>query len=267
MRQSFAIVEKNIYLELRVKSNLIMRFINPIIQLFILIFIFGLIFSIREDYNIGYWNANNYVLFLLISFCIQFSRTITIKFNQMFYNEKYWKTLSALMVAPVNRFTLLFGTILSELVMMSIPLIILFIIALVLYPISIFYIFLIILVFLAIYLILASIGLLIGALGISNEEFIPYVSIILRFIFLFSCTNYPKEIFPEFIQIFIILNPFYYLFDLLRLIWYLGIDYEIAITLISPIHYIVILSFTVLTPIISVYLFNRIYKKYGITGY
>ncbi len=266
-RQIIAYVEKDISIEFRVKASIISRFLNPIIQLFVLLFIFGLIFSIKPGYSIGYWNGQNFILFLLIAFSIQFSSSITGKFLQLFRREKYWKTLSAIMVAPVHRFTLLMGVLVSEFVILSVPLCILFILALILYPISLIYILLILLVFFSIYLTFGAIGLIIGVFGISYEELVPYINISLRFVFLFSCINYPLQIFPEFFQIFVLVNPLYYFIDLLRLSWYLGIDYETSISLITPIHIISALSLTILLPIISIYLFEKVYKKYGITGY
>ena len=266
-RQILAIVEKNLFLELHVKANLVSRFLNPIIQLLILVFVFGAIFNINEDSVLGYWDADNYVLFLLIAFSVQFSKSITTKYYTLFILEKYWKTLSAIMVAPVNRFVLLIGVLVSELIMNSIPLVILIITAFIFFPISIHLIILVILIYFSIFLIFASIGLIFGAFCISKEEFFPYFSIILRFIFLFSCINYPKEIFPEFIQRLIILNPLYYLFDLLRLVWYLGIDFKTAISLITPLHLIIVISLTIFAPIISIIFFEKVYKKYGITGY
>lgn len=171
------IVEKNIFLELRYKSYLITRFINPLIQLFVFIFVFGLIFNIKEGYSLGYWNSKNYLLFLFIAFAIHFSRSITNKYVNLLLNEKYWKTLSAIMIAPVNRFILLFGILISELLIISVPLIIVLIIAFILYPISLFYIILIIIIFLSIFLIFASIGLAISAFSISSEEYVPYLLI------------------------------------------------------------------------------------------
>lgn len=132
-RQIIAIVEKNFYLDTRVKARVIMRFLDPIIQLLIFIFLYGFIFSTNTGFQVGYWNKNNYVLFLLLAFCVQFSKSITQKYNSLFIEEKYWKTLSAMMVAPLNRFTLLFGVLISELVMLSIPLSILFIIMYILF--------------------------------------------------------------------------------------------------------------------------------------
>lgn len=266
-RQFIAIMERNIYLELYTKSGFLFRYINPLFQLLILVFVFGLIFNIKEGFSLGYWNNKNYILFLLLAFCIQYSIPLTTRFNTILMREKFWKTLSAMMVAPVNRVILLFGILASELVLISVPFAILFIIALILFPISFIYLFLILIIFLSIFLIFASIGLFISAFGISHEEYVQYFSIILRIAILFSCNNYPKEVFPVIIQYFIQLDPLFYFFDLLRLTWYLGLDYEIAIKLITPIHIIVVITSTIVFPIFSIYLFNRVFKKYGITGY
>jgi len=267
IRQILAFIERDIYLSLRIKSNFFSRFISPIVQLFIFIFIFGAIFNVKKGHAIGYWSESNYTLFLIVAFCIQFSKPLTLKYKQLFINEKYWKTLSAIMVAPVNRFTLLLGILISELIVISIPFLILLALALILYPIPLFNILLILIIFFSIFLIFSAFGLMLGAFAISNEEYVVYLDIFFKFLFMFSCINYPKEIFPDIIQSIIILNPLYYIFDILRLTWYLGINYEEATIFISPLHIIMLVSLTILTPIISLYLFNRVYKKYGITGY
>jgi len=267
IRQINAIVEKQIRLEMRIKPYLVMRYINPVIQLILFLFIFGLIFNIKENYSIGYWNKQNYVLFLLLGYNVQFSKSILYKYQQYFNTEKYWKTLSALMVAPVNRFTLLIGIMISEFVMICIPLSILFIIMYIIYPISLFYLFLVFIIFILIFLIFGSLGLIIGVFIISHEEYVPYSMLALRIVFLFSCTNFPLYMFPEFFIPFILLNPFYYIFDLLRLVWYLGIDYNLAITYITPFHIINIVVVTIFLLLTSMILFERVYKKYGITGY
>ena len=267
IRQIIAFTEKNIAIELRVKSRFIFRFINPIIQLLLLVFIFGVIFNISQNYKLGYWNYKNYILFLLLAFTVQFSKSILGRYQQLFATEKYWKTLNAIMIAPTHRFTLLIGTLFSEVLLNSIPVGILLIIGILLFPIPIFYLILTFLVLISIFLIFGSIGLLIGIFAISKEELVPYSTIALRMIFLFSCTNYPKEIFPRLIQSLILINPFYYIFDLLRLVWYLGIDYDNAIVHLTPTHLIITIIFTIVSPIISISIFERIYKKYGITGY
>ncbi|MFX1443316.1 MAG: ABC transporter permease [Promethearchaeota archaeon] len=267
IRQIFAFIEKSLYLEFRIRTQFFSRFLTPLIELFLFIILFGAIFKARPGYKIGYWDSSNFVLFLLIAFCIQFTKPVIMEYKRLFINEKYWKTISAIMVAPVNRFTLLVSVLISELVVVGIPFSILFVIALILYPIPLFIIFLILLIFLAIFLIFGALGLIIAVFSISNEEYIAYLTIILRFTFLFSCTNIPLEIFPKSLHFIILINPFYYIFDLLRLTWYSGIEYEVSMRYITPTHIIILIVFTIISPIIAVYLFNKVYKKYGIVGY
>ena len=123
------------------------------------------------------------------------------------------------------------------------------------------------LVFFSILLVFGAIGLLIGAFQISQEGSVSYLQIALRILFLFSCIKYPKELFPKVFQNLILLNPLYYLFDLLRLVWYLGIDYEQAVSIITPIHIVSTILLVILAPLISLYIFEKVYERYGITGY
>lgn len=267
-RQIFALIEKHLFLELRIRGKVVTRFLNPIIQLIVLVFLFRKFFFSNEgNYNIGYWNSTNFLLFLLIAFSINYSKSILFSYKNLFMAEKYWKTLSAVMVAPINRFTLLFGHLVAEFVLNSLPIIIIFIIALILFPIPLFFVFLVLLVFFSIIIVFGAIGLFIGVLSISNEALVHYLAIAMNILIIVSCVSYPKEIFPGIIQSVIKINPFFYLFDLLRLVWYVGMDSQAASGHITLIHIINILVLTILTPIISVYLFNRIYKKYGIVGY
>ncbi|MFW9973004.1 MAG: ABC transporter permease [Candidatus Odinarchaeota archaeon] len=266
-RQLVTIVEKNVALDMVVKARFISIFLNPFIQLILYLVIFRVMFNIDINYEFGYWNFSNYLLFLLLSFCVQFSTPILDKYRQLFFDEKYWKTLSAIMIAPLNQITLLLGVLASVLAIMAIPFVITYMIALIMFPIPLEFIFLNILVFFLIFIVFASIGLIIGAFSISREGLVYYSSIFLRILLIFSCIYYPVQFFPEIFQFFIKLNPLYYAFDLLRLTWYMGINYEIAFANISLIHILSILSLSIISPIVSIYLFKIIYKKYGIKGY
>ena len=263
----YAIVEKEISLNLRFKSQFLINLLNPLIQLFVYFFLFGAIFAIQQGGSIGYWNSSNFLLFLIIAMSINYTQPIITKYTQLFLTEKYWKTLSAIIIAPLNRISLLIGILISQILISSIGVIFLFTLSSILFPISILQLILFILAYFCILLVFGSIGLILGAFAISNENFQNYYLLIVRFLFLLSCINYPKEIFPDFIQFFFTLNPFYYLFDLLRLIWYSGLSPTNAFLYISPIHIITFILITILSPIIAVLLFERIYKKHGITGY
>ena len=267
INQIGALVERNIYLELRFKLALFTRYSAPFIQILMPLIIFNVVFMIREDYHFGYWTSLNFILFLFIAFCVQFLRKIIFNFQQLFNREKYWKTLQALMVAPVNRYVLLFGFLIAELILISIPFFVFFIIAYILFPINIFYLILVLFGFLALAIIFGCIGLIMGILIITKEGIYSVFNLGLTFLFWLSCISYPLQIFPEVIQFIILCNPIYYLIDTIRIFWLMGFDYNLAITFLTPIHIIIVIGGTIILPIFSVYLFNTFYDKFGISGY
>ena len=265
--QTTAIIERNIFFELRFKLALLTSFLNPFIQTLMPLIIFGAFFSINESYDFGYWSSENYLLFLLIAFCIQFLKGIMENFRQMFFREKFWKTLQALMVAPINRYVLLFGILISEMILLSIPFVIFFIVALVIFPISILNVFLVLVLFFCLAIFFGSLGLIVAVLIVTKEGVYRVIKIGLTYLIWASCISYPLQIFPELIQNIILLNPLYYFIDLVRIVWMMGIDYNVAISYLSPVHIVIVTTFTILLPILSVSLFNIFYNKFGITGY
>ena len=181
------------------------------------------------------------------------------------HQEKYWKTLPAIIIAPFNRYYLLLGYFFSELIMLLIPFLIFLVILLVIFPISIITLIFIILNYLAISISFAGIGLVLGVFAISNENVWGILKVVISLIIWASCITYPFELFPSQIQFFINLNPIYYMIDLLRLFW---INDNIIVTITAnPIHVFVVVTFSVLIPIIGVMIFNYIYKKLGVSGY
>ena len=267
IKQIKALVERNLYLEFRFKLLIFVRYFTPFIQILMPLIIFNVIFTIRDDYQFGYWTGLNFVLFLFIAFCVQFLRRIVLNFSDFFNREKYWKTLQALMVAPINRYVLLFGFLIGEIILISIPFIFFFIIAYILFPINIFYLFLVILSFLALAILFGCLGLILGILIITKEGIYSIFNLGLTLLFWLSCMSYPLQIFPEFIQPIILLNPIYYFIDIIRIFWLMGLDYNLAITFLTPIHIIIVVGGTIILPIISVYFFNTFYDKFGISGY
>ena len=267
IKQIKALVERNIYLEIRFKTLIFTRYFTPFVQILMPLIIFNVIFTIREDYLFGYWTGLNFILFLFIAFCVQFLRKIVFNFSQLFNRERYWKTLQALMVAPINRYVLLFGFLIAEMILVSIPFILFFIIAYIIFPINILYLFLVILSFLSISILFGCLGLILGMLVITKEGLYSIFNLGLTFLFWLSCMSYPLQIFPEIVQSIILLNPVYYFIDIIRIFWLMGLDYNLAITFLTPIHIIVVVGCTIILPIFSVYLFNTFYDKFGISGY
>ena len=104
-----------------------------------------------------------------------------------------------------------------------------------------------------------------GVFAISKENVWKFLSFAMNLIFWASCITYPFEFFPDLIQDIINLNPLYYIFDILRLIW---IENNFIITLTThSLHFYILISLAIVIPLIGVNIFNKIYKKYGIVGY
>jgi ABC-type polysaccharide/polyol phosphate export permease len=263
LSQILAITEKNIKLSLRYKLGLFIGYINQIIAIFMPLIILQNIFDFRG--NIGLWTSSNFILYQFIAHNISHISAITGRFPGEFRAEKFWKTLPALIVGPFNRFNLLFGIFFSHLVMISIPFSIFFIWGIIVAPISIPTILFILALYFLIALIFSGVGLIFGIFAISNENVWRILSFLLMFVFWFSCISYPFELFPQFIQDIINLNPLYYIFDFLRITW---IQDNVILTISSySFHFITVIATSIILPFIGVFLFNLVYKKYGITGY
>ena len=261
--QILALTEKNVKLQLRFKFGLITSFITTIISILMPLIIMGNLFETRTE--IGPWTERNFIVYQFIAYNIILLKDIITIFPNQFRNEMYWKTLTALIIGPFNRFNLLLGVFLSRLITISIPFTIFFILGIIFQPISIVNAVIVLVIFFLIALIFSGIGLTLGIFAISNENIWKILNFILFFVFWFSCVTYPFEIFPDFIQVIIRLNPLYYLFDILRITW---IQNNIFIAIgLYPYHFLILVLSVIILPFVGVILFNRIYKKYGITGY
>lgn len=258
-----AIIEKNLKLKFRFKYDVIVSFINPIIAIVMPIIVLGQFFKFNTKF--GSWTESNYYIFIFMAYNIILIENIIFEFPNQFIREKYWKTLPALIIAPFNRFNLLLGIFFSHLILISIPFTFFFILCYIIYPVSVFTIFFVILIYFIIALIFSGVGLIIGSFAISNENISRVLTFSITISFLFSCITYPYEIFPEFFQSLINLNPLYYIFDFIRLAW---IEDNLINTITSHIIHLYILILTaIIVPFLSVFIFNQVYKKYGIVGY
>lgn len=263
LSQIFAITEKNLKLSFRFKLRVIITFITPILSILMPLIIMGEIFSFQSSF--GPWTRENFIVFQFTTYNIMLLQNIYIRFPNQFISEKYWKTFPAIIIAPLNRFNILLGIIFSHLILISIPFIFLFIFCYIVYPISIITVFSILIIYFLITLIFSGIGLILGIFAISIENYWKVLSFIFQLTFWISCLTYPFDIFPSYMQNIIILNPFYYLFDVLRMTW---IDDNIFITIISfPFHLFLLIAMAIIVPFIGILTFNKVYKKYGIVGY
>jgi ABC-type polysaccharide/polyol phosphate export permease len=228
--------------------------------------VLGKIFEITSGKSLGIWTSDTLLFFILTGFCIGSAAGFIHEYYKMLRDEKYWKTLPAILISPFNRYNLLIAVFIEELIYIAVPLTIVFIILLIIYPTSLISFLVAFLIFLAGCILLASTGLIIGAFSLSAESAMTWVAFLVHFVLMFSCYNYPREMFPPALTFFIIIDPFYYYWDLMRVTWLFGIDY-VLFNSAFLVHFIIIIVFSTLLPIISVYFFNYFYKRYGIAGY
>ncbi|MFX1308522.1 MAG: ABC transporter permease [Promethearchaeota archaeon] len=258
-----AITEKNIHMNFRFKYTTIVGYLNVLVSVLMPVIIFGQFFSIRGD--IGPWNAQNYMVFILVGYTILLLRRMIKEVPRQLMYEKFFKTLPALIIAPFNRFYLLFGYFISELVMILPPVICVIIVTYILYPISIFTLIFAILLFFGIAMTFAGIGFMIGVFAISNESILAIFGFFINLIIWASCVTYPYELFPSQVQFFIDFNPIFHMIHFLRLIW---IENNIILTIvIHPLETVILLGSLIIFPTLGVINFNYIYKKLGATGY
>ena len=206
--QISALTERTIKLHLRFKLQIVIAFISPIISILMPLIIFGTFFAYRE--NFGPWTAQNYLVFQFIAYNIFLLKGILSEYPNQIRNEKFWKTLPALIIAPTSRYNLLFGIFFSHLILISVPFIIFFLLCYFYFPISFFTILFIIGIYFLITLVFSGVGLLIGVFAISKESFWRLLNFSINIVFWLSCITYPFELFPTFFQNIINLNPLYY---------------------------------------------------------
>jgi len=265
--QIWAITRLDVKRTLRYRFTFLMNIINPIISLIFPLIIFGFIFSgtlFGEGVNIGVFSAENYVSLILLGTCGGLYTGFFHIYDAKFRDEKTYRTLPALIIAPFNRINLLFGIFLTNFILTLVPFLTIFILNIVVssqVP-SIGSMLFIFLIFLAFALTESGFGLVLGILGISRNNWRTLFLIGYRMVSLFNCQTFPKEIFPEILHPIINLNPFYHFFELIRIVWV----FDTVAYPGNDIHLLVIIIFVIISPIIGIIVFNKIFSIYGIEG-
>ncbi|MFO8017723.1 MAG: ABC transporter permease [Promethearchaeia archaeon] len=263
LSQIYALTEKNVKLHLRFKYRVIFGYISPLVTILLPLIIFDKLFQFTG--SLGPWTPTTYAVFLATAYNLNLLKDLIGDFPSQLRREKFWKTLPALIIAPFNRLNLLLGIFFSNLILISVPFALFLLLNYFVYPISFLTLLFCLFIYLLIALIFSGIGLFIGVFAITNENYWRFMSFGLNFVFWASCISYPFALFPEIFQLGISLNPLYHIFTFLRFAW---IDDNILLTITTyPLQFVVIFLTAILIPIIAVVLFNRIYKKHGITGY
>ena len=264
--QIIPLVIKDIKLKSRYKTKLLFVLVVPFTTFLVPLLIFRTLFKAIGNESFGIWTPENYIVFILTGIFIVTLVNLLSVYGKSLLREKYWKTLPGIFLSPVNVHNLLISKLISELLIFIIPLSVIFILCFIIVKASLLTILFVLIIYVLAALFMASIGLAIGSFRMSIEGGYRVFFLIVNVFLIFSCYKYPREFFPENLQFFIIWNPFYYYWDLIRSILILGFENIIFDTNYS-LHFIIIISLSTITPILSVMLFNYVYKKYGLVGY
>lgn len=182
-------------------------------------------------------------------------------------NEKFWQTINAILLAPINRLSLIFGVGLAEFIAIFPSLTLFIIVCFMLMPISLVHLGLVLFALLLLFLIALSMGLMAGCAGLFNENAVPIFGYIRVVVVFFSCFYYPIEVLriPQLGQIGSILptiaylNPIYQAVTVLRSAWLHGV-----VPFDSLIY---VLFFAIIAPLAAVYIFRRLFKALSVQGY
>ncbi len=261
-----ALLVKELKLKMRYRFKFIFSIITPLLGFIIPFLIFRKLFQAIGNQSYGIWTPQNYIIFILTGVFVVLIFRFTEIYGKSLMEEKFWKTLQGMFLSPITIPTLLLGKLLSELIILVVPLGLIFLFCFIIAQSSFVSIIFVLLIFLSSCFLMASIGLAIGSFRLSVESSYAIFFTIFKFFLIFSCYKYPKEFFPENLQLFILFNPFFYYWDMIRCILIFGFDY----VFLNPtflVHFIVILISTIAAPILSIKFFEFIYRKYGIAGY
>jgi len=262
IRNILAVARKELKLNLRFKYDYFFKELLTSVRFLLLFFVVYYGFFSAGAPGIGSLKRESYILFLLLGTLTYslFASSFGL-FYTKFLAEKYWNTIQAILISPLTKMELILGVGLSELVKYIYISPIFFIIAFIWNPISIANFILVIFIMLLLFIGVLGVSLIQGAFTLSNENFL----FLFQYLFwgwgFISCFYYPIEALPKFLHFLVLVNPIYHGLFIIRSLWISGFVENFWM------HFSIVLIFAIVVPAISIYLFNKIIKKYGIRGY
>ena len=274
-RDAVTIAAKEMDLMLRFKISFFSTgLVGPFMRVVPFLFLYSGFFVFSSAGSLGIVNQGNYMVFLFLGMLADLFIELGYKgFASRFLMEKYWQTIDGILMAPVSKFSLIFGIGAGDL-LASLPSIIIFsIFAYLLIPIPPFNFAMVLFVLLLMMLVTLSVGLVYGAAALASENWVVLFEYGRAAWIFLSCLYYPITIFSPsaytgimhtvFSVIYFCawINPLYQGNYIIRALW---LEPGTPFPLFSLLY---ILCFVILMPIVSVKLFSLVLRKKGIQGY
>ncbi len=256
-----AITKKEFKLNIRFKTAYLLNtFVSPVLSIIPLIIIYYGFLHYTDATDFGGINLSNYIAFLSFGIAAQaFFHTGTNVFAVRFREEKYWRTIEALFIAPINYISLIIGVGINV-ALKLLPLLLIFILIASAFTVpSITQVLFVIIILLLLLLFCLGIGLIYGALTLFSENFDPFFRYFFAMWVLLSCFAYPITIIPESFRTIILFNPVYHAVNFARELW-INNFFDLG-------AFLYVLGFAIIMPVISVYIFKMAWKRMEVQGY
>jgi len=256
-----AITKKEFKISIRFKASYLLNtFVNPVLSIIPLFIIYYGFLHYGGAEGLGGIDLTNYIVFLVFGVIGQafFYNGIN-TFADKFKEEKYWKTIESLFIAPITYLSLIAGVGINISLKLFPMLFIFILIASVNSFASIGNILLIVSMTLVMLLFCLGVGLIFGALTLFSENFYPPFRYFFAGWTLLSCFAYPIEVIPEALRFLVVFNPVYQAVTFSRVLWIHNI------VLWKSFAFVAILA--LIMPVIAVYVFKIAWKRMEIQGY
>jgi len=255
----YAIIKNDVLLKLRFKWGFFIRSIFKLKGILTFFLIYAGFFH-AGGINVGGVTKENFTVFLLLGMILAtFFNTGIISIGFSFGMKKWWRTIHGLLVSPATKLEIISGTGIASLVGIAPLTIFTMALAYILFPISLVKLAYMVLVVALMYLVALGIGFVKAAFVLSNENMTAWFDIVTWAIVILSCFYYPITSLPKFIQPLAWANPIYSANYLTKEIWLHG-NYHFGLLI-----YLGIMATVSLT--IGIFIFNQIWKRWGIEGY
>lgn len=285
-RDAYTIAEKELKLATRFKIPYFTGvLVNPLIRIFPFLLVYYGFFAGGATNFMGI-TMGSYVPFLVIGMLVDVFLNMGYSlFVANFGAEKVWHTVEATLLAPISKLSLLIGLWAAKFVSVFPTVLMFFLVAAYYYPTSISTIVFAFVMLICTLSISSSVGLIYGSLTMSNENFGPIFSYMRMGWVFISCFYYPVNIllfeFGQYafdFRFLAWLNPVFHSTDLIRTFWLGQLDLSLALTgnlglaigsgwqqIALPLLFV--FGCAVILPLISVKIFNILWKRMGIQGY
>lgn len=264
IRIIWAIAKKDLKIAFRFPKNFLASQLIQPLKLFI---IFGLVYQsfyvATGKSTIGQWRRMDYLPILLLGSIFYTSATYAFyRFRWAFYNEKYWKTIQALLIAPVSKLDFLIGSSIALVLELSVPVSCYVLLFCKYHPVSFPMLLFVLGILYLMILGILGISLMQGAFAISNENYLFVFDYFYAGLVFISCFFYSISAIPTQFQWLIQLNPVYHAVEIARTIVFHHLS-QAKITF----SMIYLSTFAVLMPVLGALFFRRMVRELGVRGF